>query len=624
MIIVTSGHVDHGKTALLQALTGTHTAHLPEEKKRGMTIDLGYAYLPLEKNGKIDRTLGFIDVPGHEKFLVNMLAGLGGIHYAMLIVAADEGVQAQTLEHLAILRLLQLEHILIVITKADRATSTQIEQLSQQLKANHPILANSPVFITSAKTEQGIDELRNYLAKLPNLADSKKPFRYAIDRVFSVKGVGTVVTGTAFSGRVQIDDELLLSNGQTVRIKNIHSQNQQTNVGNVGERLALNLNVDLDRITIERGDWLLSQKPLPPTSRITVLLNAETTLQESQPIHLYHASARTTGKLNLLQHKTLLPAQQGLAEIILDKPLFLVYGDKLILRSGDAKHLVAGAKVIEINSPKRYKRTEQRLNFVYALQQAKTTTERTALYLQNKAVDAQTLMWTEQLNAEQLAEIVAVNQQVRFQDWIFNADYQQQQTEKLLTALAQYHQNHNDQLGISKARLYRIATLNQPEKLMYHFLEACLAKGQLQQTRGWLHLPEHKIQFSEEEQALWQTVLAQFEQQHGHPLWVRDLANVLGQDESAMRNFLYKAGKLGYLTPIVKDRFFLTETLYAYSRLVKQFIAEHGAISVNQLRDELQFGRKLVVQLIEYFDRCGFLRRKGNIHVLRDSDVFDL
>lgn len=250
----------------------------------------------------------------------------------------------------------------------------------------------------------------------------------------------------------------MLSNGQTVRIKNIHSQNQQTNVGNAGERLALNLNVDLDRITIERGDWLLSQQPLPPTSRITVLLNAETTLQESQPIHLYHASARTTGKLNLLQHKTLLPAQQGLAEIILEKPLFLAYADKLILRSGDAKHLVAGAKVIEINSPKRHKRTEQRLDFVYALQQAKTTTERTTLYLQNKAVDAQTLMWTEQLNAEQLAEIVATNQQVRFQDWIFNADYQQQQTEKLLTALAQYHQNHNDQLGISKARLYRIAT----------------------------------------------------------------------------------------------------------------------------------------------------------------------
>ncbi|MGC6407697.1 selenocysteine-specific translation elongation factor [Bisgaard Taxon 45] len=624
MIIVTSGHVDHGKTALLQALTGTHTAHLPEEKKRGMTIDLGYAYLPLEKNGKIDRTLGFIDVPGHEKFLVNMLAGLGGIHYAMLIVAADEGVQAQTLEHLAILRLLQLEQIIVVITKADRASSDQIEHLSQQLKANYPILANSPIFITSAQTTQGIDQLRHYLAELPNLADPNKPFRYAIDRVFSVKGVGTVVTGTAFSGRVKIDDELFLSNGQTVRIKNIHSQNQQTKVGNAGERLALNLNVDLDRITIERGDWLLSHPPLPPTSRISVLLNAETTLQESQPIHLYHASARTTGKLNLLQHKTLLAQQQALAEIILDKPLFLVYGDKLILRSGDAKHLVAGAKVIEIDSPKRHKRTEQRLAFLQALQQAKTGTERTALYLQNKAVLAKTLMWTEQLNEAQLTAILEKNQQVRFQDWVFNADYRQQQTEKLLTALAQYHQQHNDQLGMSKARLYRIATLNQPEKLIYHFIEKLLAEGKLQQTRGWLHLSEHKIQFSAEEHALWQAVFAQFEQQHGQPLWVRDLAKVLGLDETTMRNFLYKAGKLGYLTPIVKDRFFLTETIYAYSRLVKQFIAEHGSISVNQLRDELQFGRKLVVQLIEYFDRCGFLRRKGNIHVLRDGDVFDL
>ncbi len=185
MIIVTSGHVDHGKTALLQALTGTNTAHLPEEKKRGMTIDLGYAYLPLQ-----DKILGFIDVPGHEKFLSNMLAGLGGIHYAMLIVAADEGIQAQTKEHLAILRLLQIERIIVVITKSDRAEPAQIERLQQQLKQNYPFLAISPFFITSAHDGQGIDELRDYLAALPNLAEQNKPFRYAIDRIFQRKRRG--------------------------------------------------------------------------------------------------------------------------------------------------------------------------------------------------------------------------------------------------------------------------------------------------------------------------------------------------------------------------------------------------------------------------------------------------
>ncbi len=619
MIIVTSGHVDHGKTALLQALTGTNTAHLPEEKKRGMTIDLGYAYLPLQ-----DKILGFIDVPGHEKFLSNMLAGLGGIHYAMLIVAADEGIQAQTKEHLAILRLLQIERVIVVITKSDRTEPAQIERLQQQLKQNYPFLVISPFFITSAHNGQGIDELRNYLATLPNLAEQNKPFRYAIDRIFSVKGAGTVLTGTAFSGAVRIDDELYLSDGIKVRVKNIHAQNQQNTQGIAGQRLALNINADLDRTSIRRGDWLFSQTPPSPTDRITVQLDAETALNESQPVHIYHAAARTVGKLNLLTAKNLPAAQQAVAEVILDEPLFLAFGDKLILRSGDAKQLVGGAKVIEIHSPKRHKRTQVRLDFLQNLQQADTAAQRLALYLQERAVSAQHIAWTEQLTETQLNDILTQNNNVRYQNWCFNADYQTQQTAKILTALSAYHSQHSDQLGVSKARLYRIAAINQAEKLIYHFIDQLLEKGQLQQTRGWLHLPEHKIQFSTEERDLWHLVLTEFEKQNGQPLWVRDLANLLELDETLMRNFLYKAGKLGYLTAIVKDRFFLTETLYAYARLIKQMATEQGAVSVNELRDRLQFGRKLTVQLMEYFDRCGFLRRKGNAHILRDGDVFDL
>ena len=619
MIIVTSGHVDHGKTALLQALTGTDTTHLPEEKKRGMTIDLGYAYLPLA-----DKILGFIDVPGHEKFLANMLAGLGGIHYAMLIVAADEGIQLQTEEHLAILRLLQIEQIIIVITKADRANSAQIEHLQQQIQQNYPFLTDSVFFVTSAKTGQGIGELRDYLSALPNLADTDKPFRYAIDRIFSVKGAGTVVTGTAFSGKVQIDDTLFLSNGEKVRVKNIHAQNQQSDEGLAGQRLALNISTDFDRTLIARGDWLFSQQPPQPTERITLQLTAEQMLAESQPVHIYHAAAHCVGKLNVLTAKAVSPSQQAYAELILDKPLFLVHGDKLILRSGDNKQLLAGAQVLEINSPKRHKRSEVRLNFLQHLQQAKNIAERLDLYLQSQAVAVSDLLWTEQLFEFQLNEIITQNKQVRFQDWCFNHDYQAQTTSRIVTALSDYHALHADQLGVGKARLYRIVAPNQPEKLIYHFIDELLAQGKLQQTRGWLHLPEHKIRFSAEEQALWQQVLAEFEQQNGQALWVRDLATGLSREENEMRNFLYKAGKLGYLTAVVKDRFFLTENIYGYARLVKKILLEQGSISVNQLRDELQFGRKLTVQLTEYFDRCGFLRRKGNTHILRDEDMFDL
>lgn len=619
MIIVTSGHVDHGKTALLQALTGTHTAHLPEEKKRGMTIDLGYAYLPLK-----DKILGFIDVPGHERFLANMLAGLGGIHYAMLIVAADEGVQAQTIEHLNILSLLQLQEIIVVITKADRADVQQIDALEQQLRQHYAILANSQFFVTSATTGQGIETLRDYLAQLPELSETEKPFRYAIDRIFTIKGAGTVVTGTAFAGKVTIDEELYLSNGQKVRVKNIHAQNEQSTEGLAGQRLALNINLDFDRTLIERGDWLFSQPPAKATDRVTVWLENQIPLNESQPVHIYHAASHTTGKLTLLQQQKLAPQQHALAELILEQPLFLAHGDKIILRNSNSTAVLGGTKVIEIDSPKRHKRTEARFDYLRQLIQAETAEKRTALYLQNQAVEVEQLMWIEQLTDSQLNDILEKNGDIRFQSWCFNAEYRTQQTSKLLTALAQYHEQHPDQLGLGKARLYRIAALNQPEKLIYHFIDELLAENQLQQTRGWLHTADHKIQFNEQERALWQQVLEQFEQHNGQALWVRDLAGLLGQEESAMRNFLYKAGKLGYLTAVVKDRFFLTENIYATARLIKQLVADKEGISVNELRDALQFGRKMTVQLVEYFDRCGFLRRKGNIHVLRDADVFDL
>ncbi|ABR73819.1 selenocysteine-specific translation elongation factor [Actinobacillus succinogenes] len=622
MIIVTSGHVDHGKTALLQALTGVSTAHLPEEKKRGMTIDLGYAYLSVKDSEKEDKILGFIDVPGHEKFLANMLAGLGGIYYAMLIVAADEGVRAQTEEHLAILRLLQIDKIMVVITKADRADSAQIDDLRYKIKQNYPFLAECPFFVTSAATGQGIAELREFLTALPNPAEQNKPFRYAIDRIFTVKGAGTVVTGTAFSGKVEIDDELYFSNGAKVRVKNIHAQNRQNAEGLAGQRLALNINADFDRALIERGDWLFSQAPWAPTDRFTVVLNAETRLNETQPVHVYHAASHVVGKLGLLTAKSAVKTSEVLAEVLLDKPLFLTYGDKLILRSGDNKQLLAGARVLDVYSPKRHKRSEARLNFLTDLQHAQTAGERLVLYLQSQAVNAARLMWIEQLTASQLDALMTEQHLTHFQEWCFNRDYQQTQIHHILTALEHYHEAHSDQAGLGKARLYRIAALQQPEELIYHLIGQLLADGRLQQSRGWLHLPTHRIQFNEAEQALWQQVAEKFAEQNGQALWVRELATALNIEETLMRNFCYKAGNLGYLTAVVKDRFFLTETVYRYAEKIKALIEAQGAISVNQLRDELPFGRKLTVQLAEYFDRCGFLRRKGNVHLLRDRDIF--
>lgn len=617
MIFVTAGHVDHGKTALLEALTGTNTAHLPEEKKRGLTIDLGYAYMPYtDANGQA-AVLGFIDVPGHQKFLSNMLAGLGGVDHALLVVSAEEGVKPQTVEHLTLLGLLHFRQITLVITKADRVEPAKIETLISQIHQKFPQLTDALYFVTSAYTGQGITELRDYLITHAAASQlTEKPFRYAIDRVFSVKGAGVVVTGTAVSGTVHVGDSLYLSNGEKVRIKAIHAQNQPSEQGVAGERLALNL-ANVEKAEMTRGDWLAALAPDFATDRITVRFQAQAPLKESNAVHLYHFASHTTAKFNLLSDKQAVKFAQGFAEIILDTPLHIAVGDKLILRSGDDQQTLAGAVVVEIDSPKRHKRTEARLAEVAQLAAAQTPSAYAAVYLAQKAVEAAKLQWMLQLSEAELAALDLGSSQ----KWLYQAGFKQQLQAQVLEKMAAYHAEHQDQLGVTKARLYRMALLAQPEALANFLIDTLIEEKQLLQTRGWIHLPDHRIEFDAKELPIWQQIQPLFAATT-QALWVREVAQALSLDETFTRNLLYKAGKLGYLIPIVKDRFLLSEQIAAFADLIRAFIAEHGEISVNQLRDEIQYGRKLTVQLIEYFDRTGFLRRKGNVHLLRDQETF--
>lgn len=612
MIIVTAGHVDHGKTSLLQALTGTHTAHLPEEKKRGLTIDLGYAYLPVE-----NATIGFIDVPGHQKFLSNMLAGLGGIRHALLVVSAEEGIKPQTDEHLHILSLLAFQHIIVVITKADRAEQDQIQALIAQLQQRYACLASSPFFITSAHSGQGIDDLKQYLISLNERNETQlRPFRYAIDRVFTVKGAGVVVTGTAVAGSVKVGDELYFSGGTKVRVKQIHAQNRPSECGYAEQRLALNL-ANVDKADVKRGDWLTALPLEYATSRISVELTLRLDLKQSTVVHLYHYASHVTAKLNLLNGEQAVGNGVFFAEILLDSPLHIAFGDRLILRSGDDSQTLAGAKVLEIDSPKRHKRTPERLSYLQQLALASGYLPRLACYTEHNAVERAKLAWIEQRFSADLDGQATLT----YDEWLYTPAFKHQLQQQIVTKLADYHALHNDQIGVTKARLGRIAALNQPEPLVYHFIEELVAEQSLSQTRGWLHTPEHRIEFDAAEWQQWAHIQPLFAATH-QALWVRDVAAALSADETAIRHLLYKAGKLGYLVPIVKDRFLLHDQIVAFAQRIKAMIAEQGEISVNQLRDELQYGRKLTVQLIEYFDRTGFLRRKGNVHLLRDRDTY--
>ncbi|WP_411753938.1 selenocysteine-specific translation elongation factor, partial [Serratia sp. (in: enterobacteria)] len=257
MIIATAGHVDHGKTTLLQAITGINADRLPEEQRRGMTIDLGYAYWP-QPDGRV---LGFIDVPGHEKFLANMLAGIGGIDHALLVVACDDGVMAQTREHLAILRLSGRAQLTVALTKADRVDPARVAEVQTQVLAELAQQGwhDAPVFVTAAALGEGIDELRQHLLALqPGEHLLSRRFRLAVDRAFSVKGAGLVVTGTALGGSVAVGDTLWLTGADVpVRVRGLHAQNQAAEQAVAGQRIALNISGDVSKDQLTRGDWLL-------------------------------------------------------------------------------------------------------------------------------------------------------------------------------------------------------------------------------------------------------------------------------------------------------------------------------------------------------------------------------
>ncbi|CAI1781879.1 selenocysteine-specific translation elongation factor [Serratia ficaria] len=611
MIIATAGHVDHGKTTLLQAISGINADRLPEEKRRGMTLDLGYAYWP-QPDGRV---LGFIDVPGHEKFLANMLAGIGGIDHALLVVACDDGVMAQTREHLAILRLSGRPALTVALTKADRVEATRIDEVRRQVNDElaRQGWPGAPLFVTAAAEGRGIAALREHLLALrPGEHGVTRRFRLAVDRAFSVKGAGLVVTGTALGGRVAVGDTLWLTGADTpVRVRGLHAQNQAVERAQAGQRIALNLSGDVGKEQITRGDWLLAQRPPQSAERILVALEADAPIRHWQPLHLHHAASHITGRLSLLN--------DGLAELILDRPLWLAENDRLVLRDIGARQTLGAARVLRLAAPKRGKRQPEFLAWLQALAQAADDAQALRLLLPQGPLSLAAFAWARQLTDAGLAELLSEPPLLVVGDHGLALDNVRQAESRLLQVLAEYHQQHADQLGLGRARLRRMALPALDEALVFMMIDRLLKAGALRNTRGWLHLPEHGLAFSAEEAPLWQRIEPLFGDQ---AWWVRDLAAELGADEARVRALLRKAAQLGHVTAVVVDRYYLSRRIEQFAALIRQLDAEQGSANAADFRDRLGVGRKLAIQVLELFDRSGFTRRKGNQHLLRDRGLF--
>ncbi|EPJ8150515.1 selenocysteine-specific translation elongation factor, partial [Citrobacter freundii] len=611
MIIATAGHVDHGKTTLLQAITGVNADRLPEEKKRGMTIDLGYAYWP-QPDGRI---LGFIDVPGHEKFLSNMLAGVGGIDHALLVVACDDGVMAQTREHLQILQLTGNPQITVALTKADRVDEARIEEVRAEIQAalGNYGFAESVLFVTAASEGRGIEELREHLLQLTSREHARDhSFRLAIDRAFTVKGAGLVVTGTALSGEVNVGDTLWLTGvNKPMRVRSLHAQNQATDRAQAGQRIALNIAGDAQKEELNRGDWLLADAPPEAFTRVIVSLEHAAPLMQWQPLHIHHAASHVTGRISLLEGT--------LAELVFDTPLWLADNDRLVLRDISARTTLAGARVVTLNPPRRGKRKPEYLQWLSALENAQSDGDALALHLTRGAVNIPDFAWARQLNGNGMRPLIEQHGFIQAGYSLLDATVAARWQRKILDTLATYHDQHRDEPGPGRERLRRMALPMEDEALVLLLIEKMRESGVIHSHHGWLHLPDHKAGFSDEQQAIWQKAEPLFGDE---PWWVRDLAKQTGTDEQMMRVVLRQAAQQGIITAIVKDRYYRNDRIVAFANMIRELDQERGSTCAADFRNRLNIGRKLAIQILEYFDRIGFTRRRGNDHLLRDALLF--
>lgn len=630
MIIGTAGHIDHGKTTLVHALTGVDADRLPEEKKRGITIELGYAFM----EGPQGQRIGFIDVPGHERLVHTMVSGATGMDAALLLVAADDGVMPQTREHLAVLSLLGIERGLVLLTKCDRASAARLDEVKNEIQAllAGSTFAGAEVCAVSAHTGQGIEALRTRLWQLalevgahPRRNDA---FRLALDRSFTLGGIGTVVTGTVHAGSVKVGDELVCVPSQRrVRVRSLHAQSREVGEAWAGERCALGL-AGVAREEIERGQWLVHPVAAQSTDRLDARLSLwpgeSRPLRSGTPVHLHLGSAAVMATVAVLDPPLLEPGQSGWVQLVLREPIGAWYGDRVVLRDASATRTLAGARVLDPFAPVRYRRTPQRLDVLRALE-VSDPGDRLAAVLQASPYGLDWQRWRAaqgggvlELGSDTLHAVDAAGERV------MAAAHAAQAEHHLLAALATYHQQHPNELGPDAARLRRLALPRLAEPLFRALLARALAQGCAAQRGSFVHLPEHGVHLSAAEERLAQKVGAALAAAGFEGAWVRDLAKSTGEPEAFMRVTLARLAQRGELHQVVKDLYFPLATMAELVRLCRAVAAGHdGEVLAAQYRDATGLGRKRTIQILEHFDRIGLLRRVGDAHRLRsDCQLF--
>jgi selenocysteine-specific elongation factor len=639
MIIGTAGHIDHGKTALVKALTGIDGDRLKEEKARGITIDLGFAYLPVAGH----KTLGFIDVPGHERLVHTMLAGASGIDFALLAVAADDGVMPQTREHLAIIDLLGIGRGVVALTKTDIASPERVaEAIAEIGRATAGTkLEGAEIIPVSARTGHGIDQLRARLEAAANdISDrsSEARFRLAVDRVFTLPGIGVVVTGTVLSGAVQVGDLVSVSpSGHAARVRSLHAQNRPADRGQAGDRCALNLVGDgVSKDSIHRGDVVLDPELHAPTERIDArlhLLASETRpVRQWLPARLHHASAEVGAHIVLLHDDPIAPGATGDVQLVLDRPIAAAISDRYVIRDASAKRTIGGGRFLDLRPPARKRRTPERRaqRAAHAIADPLAAIE-ALLATPPFAWDLAVVARDRALTASQTARISQalgfVLLEAGTSGIAIAPDRWQAFRSMLVEQLAAHHAENPDVQGVGRERLRLLMQPRLPAAAFVVALQKLAASGAIVLDGSFVRLATHAVQFAPLDQAAWANIAPLLGGEFRfRPPRIRDIAAATPYPERDVRRLLKLAGRLGWADEVAHDHFFLRPTVHEMTIIVADLSAQagDGGFTAAQFRDRVENGRKVAIQILEFFDRQGVTLNREDLRRFNPhrSDLF--
>ncbi len=630
VIMGTAGHIDHGKTTLVKALTGIDCDRLSEEKKRGITIELGFAHLDLGN----DLRLGIVDVPGHEKFVKNMVAGATGVDFVTLVIAADEGIMPQTREHLEICQLLGVTTGLVALTKTDMVDAEWLEMVEEEVASylEPTFLGGAPIIPVSAHTGDGLDDLKDAIRTLLGEFKPKRRsdlFRLPVDRVFTMKGHGTVVTGTMISGSISVgDDVILFPKGNETKVRGLQSHGETVETAQAGRRTAMNLH-GLEVDDIKRGDVLARPGSLYPSDvwdiELTVLESSHIPLKHRREIHFHHGAREVLARIYLLDRDELMPGDTAVCQVRFTEPLAGVYGDRIVLRSFSPLRAFAGGTIIGPvgHQVKRFSDKVESLKTLTSDEPADVAAAQLELAGPAGLTFSELLIMTnlESKALEKTLGVLSGQQKAILFDKetrrYGGGELAQSLSESLLLFLDEFHKKDSMKPGVQRGELASSWGKELPAKFFHFIVERLLKKGDVVAEQEVLHLKGHKVSLASDQEKVREAIVAAYTKGGFTPPNLKDVLEPLGMDFKQASPVFRLLQDQGVLVRVKDDMYYHASALADIKAKILGFFESNKEMSAPDLKDLTGLSRKYLIPVLEFFDKEKLTVRVGDVRHLR-------